>query len=600
MKKNLIITIATIFIGSPLFSQGLSDDIRLNQVGFYPFARKIAVVVLAQQPDSFYVTTRSGKKVFSGRLSEKRNAETSGKFTRIADFTPLTTPGEYLIQIPSTGYSYSFAVKPHVHEDVAKAILKSFYFQRASIKLEPVFAGKWAREAGHLDTSVFIHASAASSMYPEATTISSPGGWYDAGDYNKYIVNSGFTVGTLLSLYEDFPEFFARQKLNIPESGNNIPDILDEILWNVRWMLTMQDRYDGGVFHKLTDSTFANTNTIPSKAVQPRFVVQKSTAATLDFAASMAQAARIFRQFKHALPGLSDSCLNAAVKAWNWARKNPAIYFHTDSLNKYYRPKILTGPYDDTHLKDEFIWAATELYFTTRADSFYNAPGITIRPADFRRDMTVPQWRHVQVMAYKTIIRFQKSLQKKYTKAAGDYSLIKEYMLRLCDTLSNNLEARSFATVMGRTARDFNWGSNGVAASQGIVLLYGYQLTGNTRYLKYALTNADYILGRNGTGYCFITGFGSKQVMNPHHRPSRYDNIPEPVPGLMPGGPNPFAPKREPFCSFPSTLPNEAYTDKTCSAASNENSINISASAAYLFNALEFYQDKLAELVNSR
>src|SRR6185436_14898748 len=114
--------------------------------------------------------------------------------------------------------------------------------------------GKWARAAGHPDTDVYIHASAASDSRPVGTVISSPGGWYDTGDYNKYVVNSGISTATLLFAYEDFPSYFDSLKTNSPESADDLPDILNEAVYNLRWMLTMQDPLDGGVYHKCTNA----------------------------------------------------------------------------------------------------------------------------------------------------------------------------------------------------------------------------------------------------------------------------------------------------------------------------------------------------------
>jgi endoglucanase len=107
-----------------------------------------------------------------------------------------------------------------------------------------------------MGNDVLIHPSAASDKRPAESIISVPRGWYDAGDYNSYIVNSGITMGTLFSLYEDFPAHMKTVDLNIPESKNEIPDLLDEVLWNLRWMLTMQDPNDGGVYHKCTNAAF--------------------------------------------------------------------------------------------------------------------------------------------------------------------------------------------------------------------------------------------------------------------------------------------------------------------------------------------------------
>ena len=154
-----------------------------------------------------------------------------------------------------------------------------------------------------------------------------------------------------------------------------LPDLLNETLWNLRWMLTMQDPNDGGVYHKLTNAAF-DKMVMPDKATTPRYVVQKSTAATLDFAAVMAQSARIFKQFPKELPGLADSCLNAANKAWDWAQKNPNVLYNQNAMNQKFSPKITTGDYGDRNVSDEFIWAASELFVTTQNDSYIKTVNI--------------------------------------------------------------------------------------------------------------------------------------------------------------------------------------------------------------------------------
>ncbi|MDQ3292310.1 MAG: glycoside hydrolase family 9 protein, partial [Bacteroidota bacterium] len=248
------------FWGSLLFllpafnlqAQQSAENIRLNQIGFYPQAEKLAVVVGESNGSVFYVKTPDGKKaVYTGKLTASKPGEFSKKPTRIADFSAFKTNGTFVVEIPGVGTSYSFQIQKDVHKDVANASLKGFYFQRVSTDLPEKYAGKWHRPAGHpkTDNEVLIHPSAVSAQRPAGTVISAPRGWYDAGDYNKYIVNSGITMGTLLTAYEDFPAFFKAQKLNIPESNNQVPDILDEVLWNLRWMLAMQDPNDGGVYH---------------------------------------------------------------------------------------------------------------------------------------------------------------------------------------------------------------------------------------------------------------------------------------------------------------------------------------------------------------
>ena len=203
---------------------------------------------------------------------------------RIIDFSALTAPGEYQIVAGDAKADIVIADAPFA--ELSKAVIKAFYYQRMSMPIEEEYAGKWHRPAGHMDNEVYVHPSAATKERPAGTVISSAKGWYDAGDYNKYIVNSGFSIGMMLSAYEQNKAYYADLNINIPESKNDVPDILDEIYYNIQWMQTMQDS-DGGLYHKLTTPNFEGF-VAPADCHQKRYVVQKTTAASLDFAASMA------------------------------------------------------------------------------------------------------------------------------------------------------------------------------------------------------------------------------------------------------------------------------------------------------------------------
>ncbi|WP_210463316.1 glycoside hydrolase family 9 protein [Rufibacter roseolus] len=564
----------------PLSSQ---ETIRLNQIGFYPNASKIAVVVGENKGGKFFVKTADGSKtVFTGQLTDAKAAELSGKPTRLADFSGFSGTGSYVLEIPGVGKSYPFDIKPQVHGPVAAAAIKGFYFQRTAIELPEKYAGKWHRPAGHPDDKVLVHPSAASAQRPAGTVISSPKGWYDAGDYNKYIVNSGITMGTLLSSYEDFPKFYAAQKLNIPESGNAVPDLLDEALWNLRWMLTMQDPNDGGVYHKLTNPAFDGM-VMPHEATKPRYVVQKGTGAALNFAAVMAQASRVYKNFPKEFPGLSDSCLTAATKAWEWAQKNPNVAYEQDDMNKSFDPDVTTGAYGDKDFNDERLWAAAELYTTTQKDSYYQA--VNVLP-DAR--MPLPSWAQVRLLGYYTLLR------NKNQKGAAQKDLpeIRKRLLQSADDMVTGAANASYRMVIGRAKEDYVWGSSSVAANQGILLVQAYQLTGDKKYLQAALSNLDYLLGRNAVGYSFVTGFGEKSTMHPHHRPSIADGVAEPVPGLLSGGTNSNANKQDKCEGYTATSPDEMYLDVDCSYASNEIAINWNAPLVYLTGAMEALQQQ--------
>ncbi len=565
--------------------QPAQEQIRLNQLGFYPNAPKVAVVVGENKGGKFYIKTADGSKtVYTGQLTDTKKAELSGRPTRIADFSRFTKPGTYVLEVPALGSSYTFEIEPDVHRKLAAAAIKGFYYQRMSTDLPEKYAGKWHRAAGHPDNHVLVHPSAASAERPAGTIIAAPRGWYDAGDYNKYIVNSGISTGTLLSAYEDFPQYYKAQQLNIPESSNAVPDLLDEVLWNLRWMLAMQDPNDGGVYNKLTNPAFDGM-VMPDKATNARYVVQKGTAATLDFAAVTAQASRIFRNYEKELPGLADSCLTAATKAWAWAQKNPNMVYDQDAINKQYEPKITTGGYGDRDFSDEFIWAAAELYTTTKNDSYYKA--VNMLPDN---KMPLPSWPQVRLLGYYTLLRNSNNLT---AAAKKDIPEIKKRMVNFADELIAGTSTRAYRTVMGKSASDYIWGSSSVAANEGIVLLEAYQLTGEKKYAEAALSNLDYLLGRNAVGYSFVTGYGDKATMHPHHRPSIADGIAEPVPGLLSGGTNARANQQDHCPGYnTSASPDEMYLDSDCAYAANEIAINWNAPLVYLAGALEALQQK--------
>ena len=579
-KICLLILICTSFYPF-LSAQDAASKIRLNQIGFYPSASKVAVITDDKANDFVIKSATSGEVVFKSKLSAVHKSGFSPQLTRIADFSSVTKPGLYFVSLPGQGDSYSFEIKPRVFNNLTKALIKGFYFQRMSTVLPPEFAGKWSRAAGHPDTKVIVHPAAASSNRPAGTVISCPRGWYDAGDYNKYIVNSGITMGTLLSLYEDFPAFLDTLRINIPESGNGAPDLLNEIVWNLRWMLTMQDPSDGGVYNKVTNANFDGF-VMPSAATTPRYVVSKGTAAALDFAAVMAQAGRIFPEFKKVFPGLADSCMISAEKAWEWAVKNPKMAYDQNQMNKEFKPVINTGGYGDSDFTDEFIWAASELYVSTGKESYYNA-----NPMFPDTLMPLPSWDNVRLLGYYTLARFEKKLKG---TAKRDYPLLKERIIKSADKLTEGIRDRAYMTVIGKSASDFVWGSNSVATNEGILLIQAYRLSNNRKYLDYALTNMDYVLGRNATGYSFVTGYGHKTPMFPHHRLSEADGIADPIPGLIVGGPNPG--QQDGCKTYPSRIPDESYTDSVCSYASNEIAINWNAPAAYLAGALEALYNK--------
>lgn len=542
------------------------DDsrIRLNQLGFLVDAPKQAVVV-APSGDRFSITdTGSNTVVFEGQLTPAAAWQASGETVRIADFSALTQPGEYRLAVEGLSQSVTVSIGMDVYAPLAAAALKAFYFNRSGTALATAHAGRWARAAGHPDTRVAVHESAASSTRPVGTYLSAPKGWYDAGDYNKYVVNSGISTYTLLAAFEHFPDYHRTQNLDIPESDDAVPDILDEAYWNLHWMLAMQDPDDGGVYHKLTTLEFAAA-VMPNEAHAQRFVVQKSTAAALNFAAVMAAASRIYSSYERSFPGLAERSRKAAGAAYEWALHNPtAVYVQPGDVQ--------TGEYGDNELDDEFFWAATELYLATGKAAYLDDVESYAAP------ISTPNWQQVAGLAYLSLHTHNESLPDVWQ------ARVVEEFARYAQTLTERHERSAYGIAYGGDLDDFHWGGTGTAMNQSLLLIRAFVSTGERRYLDAASANFDYVFGRNATGYSFVTGFGQHTPMHIHHRVSAADGIPEPVPGLLVGGPNTNG---QDGCKYPSELPARSYLDDWCSYTTNEVAINWNAPLVYVATALQ-------------
>lgn len=543
---------------------GAAPGIEVNQVGYLPGASKWAAVP-AVQADTFQVV-RAGtdRVVLRGRLGAARTLDASGERVRLADLTALKAAGAYEVVVDGLPRSPRLRIAPDAYVELTAAALKAFYFNRASTPLLPEHAGPWARAAGHADDHVLVHASAVGPGRPEGAVIRAPKGWYDAGDYNKYVVNSGITVYTLLAAWEHFPEVFQAQRLNIPESGNDLPDVLDEALWNLEWMLDMQDPADGGVYHKLTNKSFDGV-VMPAEARGERYVVQKSTAAALDFAAVMAQASRVFAPFEAQRPGLAARMQAAARRAWDWAQAHPRAVYRQP-------PDIRTGGYDDEQLDDEFAWAGVELWVSTGEARY--------RPDLAQLGLGVPGWGDVKGLAWVTLGQHRDKLSQ-------NDSVV--YQTRLMSFAQHHVSLwQASADRVGARREDYGWGSNSALLNRALMLVQAYRLSPKPELLAAAQGLFDHVLGRNPLGQSMVTGFGARPPRHPHHRPSEADGVAAPVPGFLVGGPNPGQEDAK-GCPVPyaSRQPALSYLDHFCSYASNEVAINWNAPLVYMAAALQ-------------
>ena len=575
-KLCLLVLIFISITACQSIKQNNHSDIKINQVGFNPRQDKIAVLE-NKNTVRYKIVDQQGNIIVNGVTLPTLPSQISQKSRSIIDLNAAKDTGRYTLLINND--SITFEVAQNILTPLSKSALRTFYYQRTGIPILEEYAGKWNRVIAHPDTLIYIHPTVTNQNHEETNIISSPKGWYDAGDYNKYIVNSAYTIGLILTGYQLIPEYYENLVLNIPESNNNIPDILDEMYYNLEWMLTMQDAHDGGVYHKLTTPNFEGFIK-PDKCKQKRYVVAKSTAATLDFAAVMAQASRIYKKYDIDFTAFATQSLIAAEKAYKWAKENPQVIYNQNELNKKFKPQITTGEYGDKHLDDEFFWAACELYISTHKQEYLEDINKYI-PNKFSNH----SWGNVESLGVFSLLLNKSDISNEMRVKLQQQILA--YAKKEVEKLNNS----SFKTMFGNEIRDFGWGAlSEKCINPTISILIAGKLCDNTlfdKYLQVAFHNMDYILGRNATGYCYVTGFVTKSPMNIHHRLSASDEVDEPIPGFLVGGPNPSQQDKNSGVHYKSNFADESYEDVLPSYASNEIAINWNASLVVLAGLLD-------------
>jgi len=540
-----------------------SVQIKLDQVGYLPASAKLALVTASAK--TFQVKRASDNStVFTGELSAATPDADTGDSVQIADFSKLREPGTYYVEIPGVGVSWPFSIRPDVYSRAYYLAMRGFYGQRCgtAVDLGPEFPG-YSHPACHLKGE--FHAS--SGKQGERDNI---GGWHDAGDYGRYVVNSGISTGTVLWTWEIFGAKLKGIPLNLPESGNGTPDILNEARWNLEWMLKMQDD-DGGAWHKQASEHFPGfvmpeDDHLPSEVIGSGHEPYKSTCATADLAAVAAIAARVYLPFDAKFAAQN---LEAARKAFAWTEKYPNVTFRNP-------PGVSTGEYGDDSCSDERLWAAAELWRTT-GDAKYNEYFLK-HYGEFRSTMDTPEppsWNDVAAMGL-----WSYALGDRKGSDATAVAEIRQRTTKNAQAIVERTRKNPYRVSL--SSREYIWGSNGVVANYGMELLVANTFAPNSSFVESALDNLHYLLGRNTFSLSWVTQLGANPYRHPHHRPSGADKNPEPWPGLLSGGPN-AGRQDDVLRKLPPGLPPaKVYADDQGSYASNEIAINWQASLVFL------------------
>lgn len=538
----------------------MNKKIFLNQVGYISNQKKTAVYT--GTADSFQIIdAKTGKTMFSGLLRTTVFDKASGDTVSLIDFSTFNVCGNYYIKI-GLKKSITFVISDNPYKEVKTGLLKGLYYNRCAA-LDRRFAGEYSHKACHNDlVPLFENPS---------KRIDVSGGWHDSGGYGKYSVCTSVALGHLLCAYLLFPEGF-KESSGIPESGNGIPDILNESRIGLEWLLKMQTR-DGGVYHKVV-SAYQPEQIMPEDDCTEFYVFEKSHQATACSCAVFALASRVYKDWDK---DFSEKLHEAAINAWIWLMNNP-------NYKSFETPPTIevtaAGDFYDDNFNDELFWAACSLYETTGDSTFHD------KIAELCSIVDGTGFVNREVSGFGTIIYL-------FGKQPRDNKIEQELRLRL-RIKADNLYGLSCKSGYGtaKSVDDYTRGSNMYSMTDSIALILAYKLFGCEEYISTVCEQINYILGKNPMGVCYVTGFGSVSVKNPHHRPSESDDIDDPVPGLLVCGPSKRVQDNFTQWNIPEeAAPAKCYYDIMQSYSTNEPTIYTNSAAIFVVGYLDSLSD---------
>jgi hypothetical protein len=615
MRIALCVSVISAIAIAPAIAQDITAQITIDQFGWLPSARKVAVFadpLLGQnagqsfRPGPEFAVRRETDRavVYQGRLKPWNGGEVSelaGDRVWHADFSSVRTPGTYHIYDPAQRVrSFPFRIADDVYAPVLRDSVRTFYYQRSGMPITEKHGGNWHHGGGHLGPGQ----DRAARYTQNGEVLGKPrnllGGWFDAGDLNKYVPYLESTLFDLFWAYELNPRAFG-DNTNIPESGNGVPDLLDEVKWEIDWLLKMQDA-DGGVFNRVAGKSFDNGPSPPVSDKQPRFYTAKTTWATATAVASFAHAARVYERFDRAFPGFAARLLAASRKGWEYLVAHPAMdpADGSDGEKTLAATTASSNPNADRRSR---VYAAAELFkslgepaFKSYVDRWATDVAATadngLQPFDGRNK--IEPLNHVALTQALFVYSTTKNASTAVTK-------------RFNDALASTAEAIRAATagpddpyLAFHLADHYCWGSNQSKGRWGRVLLMTIALRENvSRHDAYREIIAGYlhfIHGRNPLGLCFLTNMGhaggDRCVTEIFHQWFRdgsplYDGKKSrfgPAPGYLAGGPNKFFGLdwvRPPYGEPPMKAYRDWNTAWNAERRANENSWEITEPAIY-------------------
>ncbi len=532
-------------------------SVLVNQLGYFPKGEKKATLLSdSSKAVNFEVFDSNDKSVFKGKSEPMGHDDDSNDDVHILDFSKLDEEGDGFYIVADGEESHEFSIKDNLYSNMLYDSLNYFYQNRSGVPIESEYissgdASALARAAGHNPDNCVTDQCWG---YTDNYTLDVTGGWYDAGDHGKYVVNGGISLWTMQNQYERSlyvkgvnQDLYGDGALNIPESGNGVPDLLDEARVELEWMMKMMVpegyKYAGMVHHKIHDEKWTGLATAPADDDKQRIIKPPTTTATLNFAACAAQGYRLWKDFDKKF---AEECLEKAKTAYEAAKKNPKMFAPLDESTG-------GGAYGDNNADDEFYWAAAELYLATGDKSYYK----DLSDSDYAFSIDTElnggedngltgsfDWGNVAALGTMSLATVKDGVSdKELKKITKSFEEASDYFIDIENNQGYGVPIKSAEVDAGngKTVNGYPWGSNSFIINTSMIMAYAYDLTGDSAYLDGAKTALDYIMGRNPLDNCYVTGYGEHSTKNPHHRWWSHqidDAFPSAPDGVLAGGPN--------------------------------------------------------------
>lgn len=512
--RTIIAAMAVLLVGcsTPPAETTYTSNFRHNALGFLPTAEKQMTINLPDAEEFRVRRADNDKVVFEGTLGEVLTQKDVNESVRIADFSELTREGEYYLEIPGVGRSRDFTIGQQAYNDAYATAMRAFYLWRCGTAIDHTYKGiRYQQEICHQGDGHEDHIGIEGGHHDGT------GGWHDAGDYGKYVVNAGITGFTLLWAWEQFAPALQNVTLGLPETAPGYPEFLKEIKWEIDWLLKMAyPDGSGKVSHKLTALNFSDFYTMPQEDLQNRYYTDWSSAATADYVALLAQASRAFAPYDAAY---AAKCLEAAKVSYDFLSSYPGQKF-------LMQPQFTTGAYF-TIDPDDRMWAAAEMWETTGDERYLKDFEKMAEQQKFVVDVNW-DWDNMRNLGM-----FRYAVSERPGKNPEVEAKIKENIIAAADEIVATADADVYGRPLGGR---YYWGCNGTVARQTVGLQVADILAPDAKYQAAALDAVAHLFGRNHYDRSYVTGIGFNPPLYPHDRRSAADGIQQPWPGYIVGG----------------------------------------------------------------